>query len=126
MIDHLVTSKSKQRLLRTFLKWYNCKLYLNVPEEYKTEIYGLSQYASHDYDHLALWYLRSLYLHGAHDIGHALGDMALVGCSSFAAWGEKSEDGSLILGRNFDFYAGDDFAKDKIVASLSVGGICVL
>ncbi|MGK4568416.1 C45 family autoproteolytic acyltransferase/hydolase [Flavobacterium sp. 3HN19-14] len=30
--------------------------------------------------------------------------------------GDKSEDGTLILGRNFDFYAGDDFAKDKIVA----------
>ena len=115
-INELVPSQFKQRLLRGFLKWYNRKLYLNVPEEYKTEIYGISEYTSHYYDHIAPRYLRSLYLHGAHDIGHALQDLALVGCSSFAVWNEKSEDGSLILGRNFDFYAGDDFAKDKIVA----------
>jgi predicted choloylglycine hydrolase len=115
-IKDIVPSKFKQKLLRTFLKWYNRKLYLNVTEEYKTEIYGISQYSSHDFDNIAPPYLRSLYLHGAHDIGHALQDLALVGCSSFAAWGNKSEDGSLILGRNFDFYAGDDFAKDKIVA----------
>jgi hypothetical protein len=115
-INDLLPSQNKQRLLRTFLKWYNRKLYLNVPEEYKTEIYGISRYSSHDFDNIAPPYLRSLYLHGAHDIGHALQDLALVGCSSFAAWGEKSEDGSLIIGRNFDFYAGDDFAKDKIVA----------
>ena len=114
-INDLVPSHFKQRLLRGFLKWYNRKLYLNIPEEYKTEIYGISEYASHDFDHIGPRYLRSLYLHGAHDIGHALQDLALVGCSSFAAWGDKSEDGSLILGRNFDFYAGDDFAKDKIV-----------
>jgi hypothetical protein len=115
-INELVPSNFKQRLLRGFLKWYNRKLYLNVPEEYKTEIFGISEYTSHDYDYVAPRYLRSLYLHGAHDIGHALQDLALVGCSSFAAWNEKSEDGSLILGRNFDFYAGDEFAKDKIVA----------
>ncbi|WP_091475626.1 C45 family autoproteolytic acyltransferase/hydolase [Flavobacterium swingsii] len=115
-IKDIVPSKFKQKLLRNFLKWYNRKLYLNVTEEYKTEIYGISQYSSHDFDNIAPSYLRSLYLHGAHDIGHALQDLALVGCSSFAAWGNKSEDGSLILGRNFDFYAGDDFAKDKIVA----------
>lgn len=118
-INDLVPSKTKQKLLRTFLKWYNRKLYLNVPEEYKTEIYGISQYSSHDFDNIAPSYLRNLYLHGAHDIGHALQDLALVGCSSFAAWGEKSEDGSLILGRNFDFYVSDDFAKDKIVAFIN-------
>jgi hypothetical protein len=118
-INDLLPSQTKQRLLRTFLKWYNRKLYLNVPEEYKTEIYGISQYSSHDFDNIAPPYLRSLYLHGAHDIGHALQDLALVGCSSFAAWGDKSEDGSLIIGRNFDFYAGDDFAKDKIVAFIN-------
>jgi len=115
-INDLVPSKSRQKLLRKFLAWYNRKLYLNVTNEYQAEIYGVSRYTSHDFDHIAPQYLRSLYLHGAHDIGHALQDLALVGCSSFAAWGEKSEDGSLILGRNFDFYAGDEFAKDKIVA----------
>ncbi len=115
-IKELVPSNSRQRLLRNILKWYNRKLYLNVTNEYQTEIYGISQYASYDLDDIAPRYLRTLYLHGAHDIGHALQDVALVGCSSFAAWGDKSEDGTLILGRNFDFYAGDDFAKDKIVA----------
>lgn len=115
-IKDIVPSKFKQNMLRNFLKWYNRKLYLNVPEEYQTEIYGVSQYTSHDYDAIASQYLRNLYLHAAHDIGHALQDLALVGCSSFAAWGEKSEDGNLILGRNFDFYVNDAFAKDKIVA----------
>jgi hypothetical protein len=115
-IKDLVPSESKQKFLRFFLKWYNRKLYLNIPEEYKTEIYGYSRYSSKDYDAIAPAYLRSLYLHGAHDIGHALQDLALVGCSSFAAWNDKSEDGNLIIGRNFDFYAGDDFAKDKVIA----------
>jgi predicted choloylglycine hydrolase len=115
-IDDLVPSKTKQYLLRKVLAWYNRKMYLNIPEEYKAEIYGLSRYASMDYGHIAPNYLRILYLHGAHDIGHAFQDLAIVGCTSFAAWGNKTEDGSLIIGRNFDFYAGDDFAKDKIIA----------
>ncbi|WP_303316724.1 C45 family peptidase [Flavivirga abyssicola] len=115
-INDFVPSKTKQALLRKFLAWFNRKMYLHIPEEYKTEIYGLSKYASLGYDHIANPYLRVLYLHGAHDIGHALQDLALVGCSSFAAWGEKTDDGSLIIGRNFDFYAGDDFAKEKIIA----------
>ncbi|MBC3757216.1 acyl-CoA--6-aminopenicillanic acid acyl-transferase [Hyunsoonleella sp. SJ7] len=115
-VNELVPSKFKQWLLRKILAFYNRKMYLHIPEEYKTEIYGLSKYAGDDYDHIADDYLRVLYLHGAHDIGHALQDLALVGCSSFAAWGDKTEDGQLLIGRNFDFYAGDDFAKNKIIA----------
>lgn len=114
-VKELVPSKFKQFFLRNFLAWYNRKMYLYIPEQYKAEIYGLSRYASSDYNTIAPPYLRILYLHGAHDIGHALQDLALVACTSFAAWGDKSEDGNLILGRNFDFYAGDEFAKEKIV-----------
>lgn len=118
-IKDIVPSKFQQNLLRNFLKWYNRKLYLNVPDEYQTEIFGVSQYTSHAFDNIAPQYQRSLYLHAAHDIGHALQDLALVGCSSFAAWNQKSEDGSLILGRNFDFYVNDAFAENKIVAFIN-------
>ncbi len=115
-VGKMVPSKTKQYLLRKFLAWFNRKMYLNINEEYKTEIYGLSKYASDDYGHIAKAYPRILYLHGAHDIGHALQDLALVGCSSFAAWGDQTEDGKLVIARNFDFYAGDEFAKNKIIA----------
>ena len=115
-MEELVPSKGKQKFLRKFLSWYNRKLYKHVTEEYKTEIYGVSRYASDEFNNIAPPYLRALYLHGAHDIGHALKDLALVGCSSFAVWGEKSEDGKLLIARNFDFYAGDAFAEDKIIA----------
>lgn len=115
-IRELVPSEGKQKFLRKFLSWYNRKMYKHIPEEYKTEIYGVSQYASPDFNAIAPPYLRALYLHGAHDIGHALQDLALVGCTSFAAWNEKTEDGNLLIGRNFDFYAGDEFAENKIIA----------
>ncbi len=118
-IDELVPSKGKQNLLKKFLAWYNRKMYLNVDEQYKTEIYGISRYASNDYDYIAEPYKRVLYFHGAHDIGHALQDLALVGCSSFATWGDHTEDGKLLIARNFDFYVNDEFSKNKIIAFIS-------
>jgi len=114
-VEGFVPSKFRQRLLRGFLKWYNRKMYLNVREDYQAELYGLAQYSSDQYDFIAPKYLRNLYLHGAHDIGHAMQDLAMVGCTSLAVWNENTEDGDLLIGRNFDFYVGDDFAKNKLV-----------
>src|SRR5690554_3428308 len=91
-------------------------MYQYVPEEYKVEIYVMSEFGSSNYAEIGDPYLRLLYLHAAHDIGHALEDLMLVGCSSFAVWDEKTVDGELLLARNFDFYAGDAFAEEKIIA----------
>jgi len=114
-IKEFVPSEKKQKRLRRFLQWYNRKLYLHVPNELQVEIFGLSKFASSDYHHIAPPFIRSLYLHAAHDIGHALSDWAMVGCTSVALWGPETEDGELLIGRNFDFYAGDDFANEKVI-----------
>lgn len=115
-IDMLINSDGYLKFLSKVVAWFNRKMYLYVPEEYKKEIYGISRYGNHQYDDFAKPYVRFLYYHGAHDIGHALQDLMLVGCTSFAVWDQNTADGKLLLGRNFDFYAGDDFAKEKIIA----------
>ena len=91
-------------------------MYLHVKDEYKIEILGISKYASDKYDYISDKYLRTMYLHSAHDIGHAMQDLALVGCSSFAVWGKNTADGNLLVARNFDFYAGDEFAEEKVIS----------
>jgi hypothetical protein len=115
-IHQLVPSDAYLNVLKYFVGWFNRDLDENVADEFRQEIYGVSRVASHEFDDIAPPYQRILNYHAAHDIGHALQNMSLVGCTAFATWNEQSEDSTLILGRNFDFYVGDDFAKNKIIA----------
>ena len=114
-LKDFVPSERKQRFLYKFLKWFNRDIDKNILPIYRSELYGQSRYADSLFDYIAPKYERSLYLHSAHDIGHALQDLMLVGCSSLATWGRHTEGGKLLIGRNFDFYLSDDFATEKIV-----------
>lgn len=115
-ICKLVPSQSYRNFLKYFIGWFNRNLEKNVKEEYKEEIYGISESASDRYNYIGSNYQRILNYHAAHDIGHALQNMALVGCTSFGTWNSRSKDSTMIIGRNFDFYVSDKFARDKIVA----------
>lgn len=115
-ITKLVPSKFKRNFLKYLIGWFNRNLDKNVTEEYREEIYGISESASPKYQYLGTNYQRILNYHAAHDIGHAVQNLAMVGCTSFGTWGSQSADSTMIIGRNFDFYAGDKFAEDKVVA----------
>jgi isopenicillin-N N-acyltransferase like protein len=115
-INKMIPSSFTRNNLKYFIGWFNRNLDKNITEEYRDEIFGVSESASEKYQYLGSNYQRILNYHAAHDIGHALQNLALVGCTSFGTWDNKSEDSTMIIGRNFDFYVGDKFAEDKIVA----------
>ncbi len=113
-INTLIPSPGYLKFLKYFTGWFNRDIDSYIPEEYKEEIYGVSFSAADGYEYIGSKYDRMLNYHAAHDIGHALQSLMLVGCTSFAA-NMGASDSSLIVGRNFDFYINEAFAEDKIV-----------
>lgn len=114
-INQFVPGEFLQQFLRLLIGFFNADLPSNIPLENQQEILGVSRYFSDRYDYIADKYTRILNYHAAHDIGHALNDYSIVGCTSFALKGKKTKNGELLIGRNFDFYVGDEFAEDKLV-----------
>lgn len=114
-IKQLVDSEAFLYVLRYLVGFFNRNLPAYIPLEYQEEIYGETFFYSNEFTAIGSNYERALNYHAAHDIGHALSDYAVVGCTSFATWDSSSASNELLIGRNFDFYVGEDFAKDKMI-----------
>ncbi len=115
-IRQMIPSASYLKFLKYVIGFMNRDLPAHVPDEYKNEIYGESFSAADSFQWIGTNYARLLNDHAAHDIGHALQNLMLVGCTSFGAWDSKTANGSMLIGRNFDFWVGDKFAENKMVA----------
>lgn len=114
-IRDIIKSDKYMSLLHKLIIIFNRNMSEYIPEELREEIYGISLSCSDKFDAFGTSYERQLNYHAAHDIGHAMQEYMLVGCSSFAVWGDNSIDGELLIGRNFDFYINDNFAKNRVI-----------
>lgn len=108
-------------LLKQGIGVNNRRLPEYVSEEEKLEILGLVEGSvDHHPDDVPLYH-RVLNYHAAHDISHMLIDNPLVvkrdlvGCTGFAVWGPATQDGGLLLARNFDWEAGEVFDRSKVI-----------
>lgn len=104
-----------RQMLLLGVAWFNRDLPDYFPDEMQKEIYGVSKYFSENYDFVGPKYNRIISYHAAHDIGHAVQNMHLVGCTALGKWNYSDSTSNMLMGRNFDFYFGDEFAKEKIV-----------
>lgn len=111
----MVPDRRYRSFLHYFITIFNRHLGRSVPLEYRQEIKAMSASCTHEFDDFGNPYERQMQYHSAHDIGHVMQDYMLVGCTSFAAWGKNSADSALIIGRNFDFYMGEEFSRNKLV-----------
>ena len=114
-INKVVPSEFYQWFLKNLIYFFHADINNYVSEELKNEILGVSLSFSDEYDYIGKKYMRIMAYHAAHDLGHALNNYSLVGCTSFSAWGGNTKDRDIIHARNFDFYFGDDFAKEKVL-----------
>ena len=111
----IIPSESWIEFLHKLIIIFNRNMAKHIPEEYRKEIYAMSLSCTNEYNSYGSPYVRQLNYHAAHDIGHAMQEYMLVGCSAFAVWDKDSKTKDLLIGRNFDFYVGDDFARNKVV-----------
>lgn len=123
-VAQMIPSPTAVWLLKKYVCWRNRNLPDYITADYQMEICGLSQGYLDSFPEIGPIYHRLLNYHAAHDISHAIMDNPIshavagnrsTGCTSFAAWGQATGNGHLIVGRNFDFSAGKCFDADKIV-----------
>lgn len=114
-IREKIPSENYLKILRYGVAFFNRNLPEHIPLEYQKEILALSAFHADTFDFIGPKYERVLQYHAAHDVGHALLQYNLVGCSAFAVWDSFTTDGALLVGRNFDFSAGEAFARHRVV-----------
>ena len=104
--------------LKNYVIYRNRHLSDFIPEKYRLEIFGTTLGCPDIHPEEGSFYSRLLNYHAAHDVSYMMIDNPLVsraGCTAFGAWGNMTENGHLLTGRNFDWEAAEVFSRDRVV-----------
>jgi hypothetical protein len=87
-----------------------------IPEPRRRELAAQSAAFSPDpFEGHMPTYHRMVFMHALYDIALSFEHSPLIGCSAFVLGPGLTEDGHTLLGRAFDFEAGEQFDRDKAV-----------
>jgi hypothetical protein len=87
-----------------------------MPDARRREIAAQAQAFQPDpFASLLPTYQRMVFLHALYDIALSVEHSPLIGCTSFVIDGAHTAEGHALVGRAFDFEAGDVFDRDKVV-----------
>jgi len=121
LLARMVPSPWKRWALREILAWTMRRSDRWVGREHEEEIAGMADAEFPD-PVPGAWkpYARQFALHFLHDFTQRFTDtMPLAGaCSGFAAGSASTADGHVYLARDFDFEAGPQFDREKIVGAV--------
>lgn len=102
--------------IKVYATWFTRNLPQAIPIEYQEEIYGLSKGCRDINPDLGPYYHRLMNYHAAHDLSHLFMDSVLLSrCTAFGAWGDATENGHMLTGRNFDWEAARAFEKERVL-----------
>ena len=106
-----------QFLLKFIVVYKNRHLPEHITADQQLEILGLSLGCRDPHPEVGPFYFRLLNYHAAQDISYMLMNSPLIrrGCTAFGAWGDRTRDGHLLAGRNFDWEADPIFDEDRIL-----------
>jgi isopenicillin-N N-acyltransferase like protein len=106
-----------QFVLKFLVTWKNRRLAENITPELQMEMFGMTRGCPDKHPEMGPTFNRILNYHAAQDISYMLMNSPLIrrGCTAFGAWGPKTRDGHLLLGRNFDWEADPVFDEGRLV-----------
>ena len=125
MIRGYVPQHWVMELLKNYVIYRNRHLSDFVPSDYRLEIYATTLGCSDIHPEEGNFYNRLLNYHAAHDVSYMMIDNPFIskaGCTAFGAWGNATESGHLITGRNFDWEAAEVFSRDRVVEMFEPDG----
>ncbi len=103
-------------LLFGVIKWQYRHMHTQIPERMLRELQAFARAYQDRWAGFLPIYQRAIYYHTLHDITQELvGSPLVMACSSFAASGEATVNGHLLIGRNFDFEVFPIFDEEKVV-----------
>lgn len=117
MLQRVAPYRWAQFLLKFVVVYKNRHLPGHITADEQMEILGLSLGCRDPHPEVGPFYFRLLNYHAAQDISYMLMNSPLIrgGCTAFGAWGDRTRDGHLLAGRNFDWEADPIFDEDRLL-----------